>query len=155
MGELKDKTRILVTHAIDFLHVADQIIVMKKGHVVLDGTFESLKDNAYLVKILKIHNHNKESSQPKTKLQDADHSESENEVKNIKKTKKEGKIISEEDEEEITVKTKIFKRYFSIYFGGCKYFIFACIATIFIFTAQLGNSYVLGLWTQDKSQKDS
>ena len=64
MGELKDKTRILVTHAIDFLHVADQIIVMKKGRVVLDGTFESLKDNAYLVKILKIHNHNKESSQP-------------------------------------------------------------------------------------------
>ena len=55
MGELKDKTRILVTHAIDFLHVADQIIVMKKGRVVLDGTFESLKDNAYLVKILKIH----------------------------------------------------------------------------------------------------
>ena len=60
MGELKDKTRILVTHAIDFLHLADKIIVMKKGRVFLDGTFESLKDNDYLIKILKIHKHNKE-----------------------------------------------------------------------------------------------
>lgn len=60
MGELKDKTRILVTHAIDFLHLADKIIVMKKGSVFLDGTFESLKDNDYLIKILKIHKHNKE-----------------------------------------------------------------------------------------------
>jgi ABC-type multidrug transport system fused ATPase/permease subunit len=56
MGELKTKTRILVTHAIDFLHLADQIIVFKKGSVFLDGTFDELKDNSYLVKILKIHN---------------------------------------------------------------------------------------------------
>jgi len=55
MGELKTKTRILVTHAIDFLHLADQIIVFKKGSVFLDGTFDELKDNSYLVKILKIH----------------------------------------------------------------------------------------------------
>ena len=55
MGELRDKTRILVTHAIDFLHLSDKIIVMKKGRIVLDGTFESLKDNDYLIKILKIH----------------------------------------------------------------------------------------------------
>jgi len=40
MGELKTKTRILVTHAIDFLHLADQIVVFKKGRVYLDGTFD-------------------------------------------------------------------------------------------------------------------
>ena len=28
MGELKDKTRILVTHAVDFLHLCDKIIVI-------------------------------------------------------------------------------------------------------------------------------
>ena len=108
---------------------------MKKGRVVLDGTFESLKDNAYLVKILKIHKNNKESANTQTNIQDTDHSESENEVKveKQKKTEKEGKIISEEDEEEVNVKTKIFKKYFSVYFGGCKYFVFAVICTIFIF----------------------
>ena len=29
VGLLKDKTRILATHAVDFLHLADRIIVMK------------------------------------------------------------------------------------------------------------------------------
>lgn len=33
MGELKTKTRVLVTHAIDFLHLADRIIVFKDGKV--------------------------------------------------------------------------------------------------------------------------
>jgi len=32
-GMLKDKTRILVTHAIDFLHMADTIIMMDKGKI--------------------------------------------------------------------------------------------------------------------------
>ena len=33
MGELNTKTRILVTHAIDFLHLADKIIVIKDGKI--------------------------------------------------------------------------------------------------------------------------
>ena len=32
-GILKDKTRILVTHAIDFVHLADRVVIMKKGRV--------------------------------------------------------------------------------------------------------------------------
>jgi len=34
MRKLKDKTRILVTHALDFIHLADNIIVMQKGKVM-------------------------------------------------------------------------------------------------------------------------
>ena len=30
---LKDKTRILATHAIDFLHLADKVVVLKKGKI--------------------------------------------------------------------------------------------------------------------------
>ena len=30
---LKDKTRILVTHAIDFVHLADKIVIMKDGRI--------------------------------------------------------------------------------------------------------------------------
>ncbi len=29
LNELKSKTRLLVTHAVDFLHLVDEIIVMK------------------------------------------------------------------------------------------------------------------------------
>ena len=31
MGLMKDKTRILVTHAVDFIHLADHVIIMKDG----------------------------------------------------------------------------------------------------------------------------
>ena len=31
VGLMKDKTRILVTHAVDFIHLADHIIIMQNG----------------------------------------------------------------------------------------------------------------------------
>ena len=39
---LKQKTRILVTHAIDFLHLTDRIIVIKDGKIQAFGTFNEL-----------------------------------------------------------------------------------------------------------------
>ena len=39
-GLLKDKTRVLVTHSIDFLHLTDKIIVLKDGRIQADGTFD-------------------------------------------------------------------------------------------------------------------
>ena len=30
---MKDKTRILVTHAVDFIHLADHIIIMNEGRI--------------------------------------------------------------------------------------------------------------------------
>ena len=30
-GLLKEKTRVLVTHAVDFVHLADRIVIMKQG----------------------------------------------------------------------------------------------------------------------------
>ena len=38
-GLLADKTRILVTHSIDFLHLADKIVIMKQGQIKAQGTF--------------------------------------------------------------------------------------------------------------------
>ena len=39
-GIIKGKTRILVTHSIDFLHLADKIVIMKQGFVKAHGTVE-------------------------------------------------------------------------------------------------------------------
>ena len=40
LGELKNKTRILVTHAVDFLHLVDTIILIKDGELLLQGSFQ-------------------------------------------------------------------------------------------------------------------
>jgi len=42
MGALKDKTRVLVTHAVDFLHLVDTVIVLKEGEIVLKGNYEDI-----------------------------------------------------------------------------------------------------------------
>ena len=64
MGDLKDKTRILVTHAVDFLHIVDRIICLKEGKVVLSGSYETIKNDAYLQEIMRIfQSHKKEQEQ--------------------------------------------------------------------------------------------
>ena len=46
LDQLQGKTRLLVTHAIDFVHLADRIILMDKGRIVEQGPFEKLIENA-------------------------------------------------------------------------------------------------------------
>jgi ABC-type multidrug transport system fused ATPase/permease subunit len=40
LGYLHGRTRVLVTHAIHFAKFADHIIVMKRGEIVEQGTYE-------------------------------------------------------------------------------------------------------------------
>ena len=50
-GLLQNKTRILVTHSLNFLHKVDRILVMDGGRVVGDGTLQELQaqnDPAFL-----------------------------------------------------------------------------------------------------------
>ncbi|XP_072300703.1 ATP-binding cassette sub-family C member 4-like isoform X3 [Eucyclogobius newberryi] len=42
-GLLKKKPRILVTHQLQYLNAADQIVVLKQGHMVAQGTFSELQ----------------------------------------------------------------------------------------------------------------
>ncbi|KAL0964216.1 hypothetical protein UPYG_G00320960 [Umbra pygmaea] len=44
-GLLKDKTRILVTHGVNFLPYVDEIVVLKDGCVSEVGSYQSLKDS--------------------------------------------------------------------------------------------------------------
>ncbi|KYR03153.1 ABC transporter C family protein [Tieghemostelium lacteum] len=44
-GLLKDKTRILVTHAVHYLPYVDRIVMMKNGKIVETGTFDELMNN--------------------------------------------------------------------------------------------------------------
>ena len=55
MRKLANKTRVLVTHAVDFLHLADSIILLKNGRVVFKGAYEEVKDNDYLKELYAIH----------------------------------------------------------------------------------------------------
>nr|QWN59132.1 ATP-binding cassette C transporter [Rehmannia glutinosa] len=51
-GALRDKTIILVTHQVDFLHNVDQILVMREGMIVQSGKYDSLLDSGLDFKAL-------------------------------------------------------------------------------------------------------
>lgn len=53
--KFKNKTRLLVTHAIDFIHLVDRVIVFSKGEIVLSGNYNDIKDDPYLTEIMGIH----------------------------------------------------------------------------------------------------
>ena len=49
---LRYKTRILITHAVDFLDKVDRVIVMKQGRILHQGHFDELKHLEYFRAIL-------------------------------------------------------------------------------------------------------
>ncbi|XP_046746877.1 ATP-binding cassette subfamily C member 4-like [Diprion similis] len=48
-GYLKGKTRILVTHQLQFLRQADSVIVLNRGSVMHQGTYEELEQSAHAI----------------------------------------------------------------------------------------------------------
>ena len=58
-GILKDKTRVLCTHSLDFVHLADKIVIMDEGKIKAQGSFEDLKQDPYMVQIMDIYQQNK------------------------------------------------------------------------------------------------
>ena len=65
-GMLKGKTTILVTHAIDFLHLADKVIIMDEGKINAQGHFNDLQENALLKELLETNKINKETVKEET-----------------------------------------------------------------------------------------
>ena len=50
-GILKEKTRVLVTHAVDFVHLADKIVIMNEGKIIAQGSYSELEDHPYMKQI--------------------------------------------------------------------------------------------------------
>ena len=62
-GLLRNKTRILVTHAVEYIHLADRIVLMKDGMISAIGTPEELKDHSYIKEIAEIQAKNRQEAE--------------------------------------------------------------------------------------------
>ena len=60
LDELKDKTRVLVTHSVEYLSHFDKIVLLRSGRIAKVGTFEQVQDDFFIQKLKQIHARNLE-----------------------------------------------------------------------------------------------
>ena len=117
--KFKGKTIVLVTHAIDFLEHVDRIIIMEKGRIIHDGTYNDLLHTPQMKHIIETQNLTKLEEQ-KEEFEDLEDSPVKERKLLKEKSKeetnlmaKEGTIITKDEEDEvITVKWTVYKDYF-------------------------------------------
>lgn len=116
LNHLKSKTIVLVTHAIDFLHLVDRIIVFNEGEIVLQGSYTEIESDPYLQKLIQIHKGHREMAADTTGVAINDEGPDDEEVEQeknlktfeellaeLKEKKAKGKLTIDENEEVVEV----------------------------------------------------
>ena len=149
---LKGKTRIIVTHALQYLQYMDRIIYMKNGKIEWDGTYQEILEQEFFTTMKKLskinETKNKDKQEKKPAKKGAKLSLSGNEII---------KIIKEEDEEIGSVKMNVYCDY-SKYLGGVLFLIMIILIGALKQTNSGGADLWLAYWStpanQEKSEND-
>ena len=135
---LEGKTRVVVTHALQYLKYMDRIIYMKSGRIEWVGTFKEIQEQEFFLSMKKLSKLNNETS-----MNESGSNENEKNKNVIKKISESGreiiKIIKEEDEEIGSVKMSVYIDY-SRYMGG----------TLFL----LMIIFIMSMWQVNKGGSD-
>eukprot|EP01022_Parablepharisma_sp_SALTPOND_P011045 TRINITY_DN1457_c0_g1_i1.p1 TRINITY_DN1457_c0_g1~~TRINITY_DN1457_c0_g1_i1.p1 ORF type:complete len:1246 (-),score=102.55 TRINITY_DN1457_c0_g1_i1:2163-5900(-) len=143
VGKLAGKTRILASHCIEFLDMADRIIVLDKGQSVFDGSYvEFMKNERFVALVNKIY---LTGQKPITKQEEKKEKEVENKPNSLDKNS--GKIIAEEEQEKEGVSFSVYKRYLSA-LGGVRFLVLLTLIMASWTFCTIGADYWLGLWAQ-------
>lgn len=68
----RDKTIVLATHAVDYLKLADKIVLLDNGRIEAQGSLDELKDEPVLQEIIKEHEESRKKVLEKNKKDDSD-----------------------------------------------------------------------------------
>lgn len=158
LDEMKHKTRLLVTHAVEFLDKVDRIIIMEKGRIKYNGTYEEIKHSEEIQHILQ--------SLSKTSRKE-DGEESKEETKDPlegNKTEKEDlrksflsekgtNITEDENEEKNDVGWGVYRKFFLSNKSWIYYMIFTMLAFISAYS-MVTNGIYIGKWIDREHSKD-
>ena len=137
VDHLKNKTRILVTHALQFLSYCDKIMVMSNGFIKWEGTYEELitKDffKEYEIKLQKRNTSGENLMAENNIIEEENEIKPETEKKSkVNKSEDVVRITKEEDKEEGNVKFSVYLKYIK-YSGGLSLFLLVFLSIIKIF----------------------
>eukprot|EP01128_Nolandella_sp_AFSM9_P006332 TRINITY_DN3225_c5_g1_i1.p1 TRINITY_DN3225_c5_g1~~TRINITY_DN3225_c5_g1_i1.p1 ORF type:complete len:1698 (-),score=443.16 TRINITY_DN3225_c5_g1_i1:254-4717(-) len=155
-NHLKGKTRVLVTHQLQYMKDCDQIIVLKKGKVTEIGTFKDLmKSGATFAKLIKKHVSATKDDKKKNskKGDDAADDKKDDAAQEAGTGKKDSKLMGKEGRAVGGVKGKVYASYLGA-IGGW----FIGFLLVFFYVAQTAASmlsnYWLSYWSTISSEQE-
>eukprot|EP00457_Paulinella_chromatophora_P000386 gb/GEZN01000386.1/.p1 GENE.gb/GEZN01000386.1/~~gb/GEZN01000386.1/.p1 ORF type:complete len:1466 (+),score=213.20 gb/GEZN01000386.1/:60-4457(+) len=104
---LREKTVVLVTHAVNFLPAADNILVMRDSHLEMQGTYNQLSSRLDLSQFVSHHEDSKEESVDDCVALEATATK----TKDVTNKKEGGELIKEEEKAYGQVRYAIYKEY--------------------------------------------
>ncbi|KAF3436437.1 hypothetical protein FNV43_RR23529 [Rhamnella rubrinervis] len=132
-GALKNKTIVLVTHQVDFLHNVDLIMVMRDGMIVQSGKYDELLESGLdFGALVAAHEtsmdlveigptaEKENSPRPQRSISSSSHGEANGENNTLDQPKSEkgtAKLIKEEEKETGKVSLNVYKQYFTEAYG--------------------------------------
>jgi ATP-binding cassette, subfamily C (CFTR/MRP), member 2 len=139
---LNGKTRVIVTHSLQYLHLMDKIVYMNSGEIKWTGPYEDLiKQDFYTDFALKVEKSAHHDEEPEETV--------ENENKNKKVlNNKEIKTMLEEKKEKGSVKFSIYYKYIE-YSGGLFYFFLILFVLIIWQGLKIASDLWLSNWARD------
>ena len=153
---LKGKTRILVTHALQYTSFADRIYYMKNGEIKWEGTYQELIQqkfySEFAEKIKSKLKEEKDDNEINTKI---DNNKKINQNKEISLNKGTIQRITKDEGKEVgKINKKVFLSYFS-YIGGMNF----CLALIFTLLSWQGlrimSDLWLGYWSEHQGERSN
>ncbi|KYM76972.1 hypothetical protein ALC53_12582 [Atta colombica] len=146
-GYLKEKTRILVTHQLQYLQLADQIIVMNNGSIEQKGTFDQLQALGHdFMKLVK-------AADTKDKEIERRQSEMQRQISLKIETKDHGNILPI-DTKETLAKGHISRKTLFAYFKASKSPIMITLMMLIFLANQVvsgGSDYFVAFWVNVES----
>jgi ABC-type multidrug transport system fused ATPase/permease subunit len=157
---LKDKTRILATHALQYTSFADRIYYMKNGEINWEGTYEELIHQKFYSQFAEKMNSKIEKNE-NNENSNSNKEDSKNNNNNSKINKKPllnkgvvQRITKDEGKEVGQINKKVYISYFS-YIGGINF----CLVLLFtLFTWQglrIMSDLWLGYWSEHQGEKSN
>ncbi|XP_017778100.1 PREDICTED: multidrug resistance-associated protein 4 [Nicrophorus vespilloides] len=150
---LKGKTRILVTHQLQYLKKADIIVVMNEGKIEAQGTFEELsKSDFSFTKMMVAADETSEKKQQEAeKPKQLQRNESTKSIKSIKSIADED--MPEKDEEEIGLAGKSATKEYLKAAGNCCTLFMVALVIILGQVSCSGADYWVSFWTEHEQIK--
>lgn len=154
-GFLKDKTRILITHAVDFIHLVDRVIVIQDQKIVLDGHYNEINDHPYLQNLMAINKANRDEAEKKKtdekKKGGKKGDKKDEEGKDGKKVEVSGKLMIDEQNEKVPVTLSLYLKYFE-YCGGKRFLFTINMWCISYSVCKVLSDYIVGDWADSGTE---